>query len=84
MVSTKRIRLTVFLAVVATVGGAFAYVVPASKVEGAPVDDRPGIANSATIRPWSESLSARAVDSGGVELDLDGNASALVASDQLP
>jgi hypothetical protein len=83
MLSKKRISLAVFAAVAITLGGVFAYVTPAStKVNPAPVDDRPGIADSATIFPWGEYLSEGAVGSGGIENDLDGNASALFASDQ--
>jgi hypothetical protein len=75
-------RLALFAAVTAaTLAGVYAYVAPASNVTPAPLDDRPGIASNATIRPWSEFLSARAVDSNGIERDLDGNASALAASD---
>jgi hypothetical protein len=77
----KRMRLIVFVAVAATLAGMFAYVAPASNADLAPLDDRPGIANNATIRPWSEDLSVGAIDSGGIETDLDGNASALFASD---
>jgi hypothetical protein len=77
-------RLIVFVAIAATLGGGlFLYVSPAStKVDPAPVFDRPSIANEVTIRPWGEDLSAAAVGSGGIELDLDGNVSALFASDQ--
>ena len=78
----KRMRLIVFVAVAATLAGVFAYVAPASNAVRAPLDDRPGIANNATIRSWSEDLSEGAVDSGRIETDLDGNASALFASDQ--
>lgn len=82
----KRMRLAVFVAVAATlagvvVAGVFAYVAPASTAVRAPLDDRPGIVSNATITPWGEYLSAGAVDSGGIETDLDGNASALFASD---
>jgi hypothetical protein len=60
-------------------------VTPAStKVNPAPVVVRPGIANSASIRLWGEYLSEDAVDAAGIENDLDGNASALFASDRLP
>jgi hypothetical protein len=82
MFSKKRIRLAAFVGVAVTLGGLFAYVAPASNVDRAPLDDRPAIENSPTIRPWGEDLSGGAVDSGGIELDLDGNASALFASDQ--
>jgi hypothetical protein len=77
----KRMRLAVFVAVAATLAGVFAYVAPASNADRALLDDRPGIANNATIGPWGEDLSEGAVDSGGIETDLDGNASALFASD---
>jgi hypothetical protein len=81
---SKRVRLTVFVAIAASVGGVFAYVTPASNAERARLDDRPGIADNATnatISPWSDYLSEGAVDSGRIENDLDGNASALVSSD---
>jgi hypothetical protein len=85
MFSKRKARLVVFAAVAATLGGGlFVYVTPAStNVNPAPVDDRLGIADSARIRPWGEDLSAQAVGSGGIERDLDGNASALFALDQL-
>jgi hypothetical protein len=84
-VTPKRMRLTVFGAVAVTltglvVAGVFAYVTPASTAVRAPLVDQPGIASSAAIEPWN--LSAGAVDSIGIETDLDGNASALFASDQ--
>ena len=83
MFSKRKARLIVFVAVAATLGsGLFVYVTPAStNVNPAPVNDRPGIANNVTIRPWGEDLSEGAVDSGGIENNLDGNASALFASD---
>jgi hypothetical protein len=78
----KKVRVAVVVAVlVATLIGVYAYVVPASDAAQAAVDDRPGVAHSATLRPWSDGLSQGAVDSGGIENDLDGNASALVPSD---
>jgi hypothetical protein len=79
----KRVTLTVFVAVAATLAGVFAYVAPASNADRAPLDDRQGIANNATYtyRSWGEDLSEGAVYSGGIENDLDGNASALFASD---
>jgi hypothetical protein len=43
-------------------------------------DDRPGMVNNAPMRTWGEDLSADAVDGGGIENDLDGNASALISS----
>lgn len=83
MFSKRKARLIIFAAVAAALGGGlFAYVTPAStNVDPAPVA-RPGIENSPTIRPWGEDLSEGAVDPAGIELDLDGNASALLASDQ--
>jgi len=83
MFSRRKARLIVFAAVAATLGGGlFVYVTPAStNVNRAPVDARPSIANNATITPWSEYLSEGAVDSAGIETDLDGNASSLFASD---
>jgi len=83
MFSQRKARLIVFVAVAATLGGGlFAYVTPAStNVEPAPLGDRPGLANNATLRPWSDDLSEDAVDSRGIENDLDGNASALISSD---
>jgi hypothetical protein len=84
MFSKRKAKLIVFVAVAATLGsGLFVYVTPAStKVDPAPVDERPGIANNATTyRAWGADLSVGAVDSGGIENNLDGNASALFASD---
>jgi hypothetical protein len=83
MFSKSKARLVVFVAAAATLGGVlFVYVTPAStNVNPVPVDHRPGIANNATIEPWSNYLSEGAVESGGIENDLDGNASALVPSD---
>ena len=87
-ITRKQIRLTVFAAVVATLA-VFAYVAPASTVapasnmDRARFDDRLGIANTATIRHGGADLSQDAVDADGIEKDLDGNASALVPSDQL-
>jgi hypothetical protein len=82
MFSKKRVRLSVFAAVV-VVGGLFAYVAPADNVERVRFDDRAGIEGTVTMRPWGEDLSEGAVDAGGIERDLDGNASALVPSDRL-
>lgn len=80
---SKRTRLSVLVAAAVTLGGVFAYVAPASNVDRAPLDDRLGIADDLpTIRPWGGDLSEGAVGSGGIELDLDGNALALFASDQ--
>ena len=78
--TSKRMALIVFVAI--AVGGAFAYVAPAATtVDRAVLDERPGIASNATSTPWA-APSAEAVDSAGIEKDLDGNASALFASDQ--
>jgi hypothetical protein len=83
MFSRRKARLFVFTAVAATVGGGlFIYVTPAStKINPAPIFDRPGIIDSAMFRSWGEDLSADAVDAAGIETDLDGNALALLASD---
>ena len=81
MFSKKRVRLSVFAAVV-VVGGLYAYVAPAYDVERVSPDDRAGIEGSVTIRPWGEDLSEGAVDAGGIERDLDGNAASLVPSDR--
>ena len=83
MFSRRKARLFVFTAVAATVGGGlFIYVTPAStKVNPAPVFDRPGgVIDSALFRPWGD-LSSDAVDAAAIETDLDGNAAALLASD---
>jgi hypothetical protein len=78
----KRVRLAVLVALAAaTLAGVYAYVVPASNAARAPLNDGPSITKNATIRPWSDYLSEGAIDSGGIENDLDGNASALVPSD---
>ena len=78
----KRMVLTAFVSVAATLGGVFAFVAPASNAERAVLDDRPGVANTVTVTPWGEYLSPQAVDSAGIEADLDGNASALFPSDR--
>jgi len=77
----KRMRVAAFAAVLAaTLAGVYTYVAPASDAARAPLDDRPGIATNATITPWGDPT-AGAVDSAGIETDLDGNASALFPSD---
>jgi hypothetical protein len=53
---------------------------PAPDIDRARSDGRPDIVNNAPFRTWGEDLSAQAVDAGGIETDLDGNASALIAS----
>ena len=75
-------RLILLAALAVTLGGGLvAYVAPAStNVNPAPIDLRP--TNNATKEFWFSSVSGRAVDAGGAWLDLDGNASALYASDQ--
>ena len=84
MISRREARLVVFAgAALALGGGLFAYMTPAStNVNPAPVDLRLGIPGDASIEPWSNYLSESAVSSGGIENDLDGNASALFASDR--
>ena len=83
MFPKRQARLIAFVTFAATLGGGlFVYVTPAStKVNPAPVVDRPGIANSGSLRPWGEYLSEDAVDAARIEKNLDGNASALFASD---
>jgi hypothetical protein len=83
MFSKRQARLIVFAAAVVTLGGGLlVYVTPAAtKVDSAPVVDRPVIADDALITPWSTYLSPQAVDSGGIENDLDGNAASLYPSD---
>jgi hypothetical protein len=82
MFSNKRVRLSVFATVV-VVGGLFAYVAGAYNVERARIEQQPSasVVPDLTLTPWGESLSAEAVDSAGIETDLDGNTSALFASD---
>jgi hypothetical protein len=86
MFSKRKARLIVFVAAAAALGGGLlAYVTPAStsvNVNPAPRDARPGFADSVPFRLSSEYLSEDAVDAGGIENDLDGNAASLVASDQ--
>jgi hypothetical protein len=83
MFSKRKARLIVFVAFAATLGGGLlVYVTPASTtVDPGPLDNRPSMTNSATIRPWGADLSEHAVHSGGIENDLDGNAAALFTSD---
>ena len=82
MFSKRKARLTALAVVtVATSSALFLYMAPAAtSVNPAPFESRPGIASEATIEPWSAYLSRDAVDSKGIDLDLDGNASALFAS----
>ena len=86
MFSVQKARPFVFTAVASaavTLGVVFAYVSPAaSNVNPASFADRSGVASYSVLRPWSENLSGDAVDAGGIERDLDGNASSLYASDQ--
>ena len=84
MFAMRRARLIVFAAAAVTLGaGLFVYVTPAStNVTPAPAAAGPGIVgNETAYRSWGEDLSASAVDASGVEKDLDGNASSLIASD---
>jgi hypothetical protein len=83
MFSRRKARLIVFVAAAVTLGsGLLIYVTPAStNVNPAPVADRSDFSTNATLTPWSDDLSENAVDAGGIEKDLDGNASALFASD---
>jgi len=64
----------------AILGSVFARIAPTAEVERTAVDRRPDTSNNAPFRTWGEDLSAQAVDAGGIEKDLDGNASALIAS----
>ena len=70
----------VFSLVAAALAGTVAYITPASEVNGPQLSAVPSIrGDMATESLWGAPQNA--VDSGGVEADLDGNASALVASD---
>jgi len=82
MFSKRKVRLTALAAVtLATSSALFLYMTPAAtSVNPAPVESAPAFASEATIEPWSTYLSRDAVDSNGIELDLDGNASALIPS----
>jgi len=85
MFSIQKARPFVFTAVASsamTLGAVFAYVAPASTVRPAPFEDRSGVASSSALIPWLENLSGDAIDAGGIERDLDGNAASLIASDQ--
>jgi hypothetical protein len=68
---------TMFLALGGVaLGGVVAYVAAAPDAERARLEDQPRIESGAPIR-FHDDVSADAVDSGGIEKDLDGNASAL-------
>lgn len=69
MVTKRKVGLTAFaFCTVALSSGLFLYMAPAStSVDPAPV----------AVRPWSSYLSENAVDSAGIERDLDGNAASL-------
>jgi acyl CoA:acetate/3-ketoacid CoA transferase alpha subunit len=70
----------VFSLVAAALAGTAVYMTPASEVNGAQLSAVPSIRDDVAIQSfWGAPVGA--VDSGGVEADLDGNASALVASD---
>ena len=81
------VRVLTGLTLAAALGGVVTYVASASNVTRVPTMvtssgvERSGVENSVNIRPWSENLSKDAVDALGIELDLDGNESALVTSD---
>ena len=66
MVSKRKVKLTAFAALtVALSSGLFLYMAPAS--------------TSVAPAPAALRLSEEAVDSAGIERDLDGNASALIS-----
>jgi hypothetical protein len=77
MVSKRKAGLIAFaVAATALSSALFLYTAPAStSVNPAPFEPRAGIAGDAAIEPWSNFLSDQAVDSNGIEKDLDGNAS---------
>ena len=81
MVSRKALAYASVFFVTGSLFGAsvFAYIAPTADVERARVDALPGATNTTTIIPLPP-LSPNAVDSGGVELDLDLNSTALVPS----
>ena len=82
MISKRRAKLTAFAAGAVILSGVFTLVTAAdTNVEQVGLDQRPVMESIATLRPWGESLSPDAVDANGIEADLDGNASALYASD---
>ncbi len=56
-----------------------AYIAPTTAVVPAPVN-APAAAPDVVLTPWSAFLSEEAVDSAGIEADLDGNASALAVN----
>jgi hypothetical protein len=60
-----------------TLAGVFAYVTPNLKAESARAEGRPSFADDAPARILYRDLPQGAVDAGGIEKDLDGNASAL-------
>jgi len=78
--STVRVAVLVTV-LAATLIGAYAYLAPASDA-AAVIDHRPHPASTPTIPPRREYLPKDALDANGIELDLDGNASALIAADQ--
>ena len=80
--SSRKVRVTAFAAVLAAaLIGVYAYLSPASDA-AVSFPDGPDMANP-TVEPWSNYLSKDAVDSNSIELDVDGNSSALVPSDQI-
>ena len=81
------VRVLTGLTLAAVLGGVVTYVASASNVTRVPTVapssgiERSGVESSVYLRPWSEELSKDAVDSLGIDRDLDGNSSALVSSD---
>lgn len=78
----RKVRVAVGASVLAAaLIGVYASLAPSSKAAPTVLDERSGITSSQTIAPWSEQLSPDAVDANGIELDLDGNASAFVPAE---
>ena len=70
----------VFSLAAAALAGTAVYMTPGSEVDGAHLSAVASIRDDVAIQSlWGAPQNA--VDSGGMEADLDGNASALVASD---
>ena len=73
-------KLIGFLLVAVALAGTVVHMAPASDVDGPHLNDLPGISSDMAIKSLWGPPDDGAVDSGGVEADLDGNASALIAS----